>query len=86
MDIFGYMSNRQIDVGGIFSQEDITNRQDMQGLMKSFRHTMEKQLRVWWDIASLEMYIKEKITPRRLRWDIHPNDNIEDTALMAEWY
>lgn len=84
MELFGYMNNRNIDVGGIFSQEEIIK--DMQGLVKQLRHTMEKQLIVWWDIANLEMYIKEKMTPRRLRWDVHPNDNIEDAALMGDWY
>lgn len=26
------------------------------------------------------------MTPRRLRWDIHPNDGIDDAGLMEEWY
>lgn len=69
MDIFGYMGNRNIDLGGIFSQEIVTNAQDMNSLMRKLRHTMEKQLRVWWDIATIETYITAKMTPRRLRWD-----------------
>lgn len=32
------------------------------------------------------MYIKEKMSPRRLRWDVHPNDNVDDSELMDEWY
>lgn len=78
MDIFGYMNNRNVDIGGIFSQELVTNTQDM--------HSLMKQLRVWWDIATLEMYVSEKMTPRRLRWDLNPNDSIDDTGLMEEWY
>ena len=60
MDIFGYMSNRNIDVGGIFSQEQVNTKQDMESLLKQLKHALEKQLRVWWDIATLETYVKEK--------------------------
>lgn len=86
MDIFGYMSNRNIDLTGIFSQQQVNNTQDMNGLFKQLRHSLEKQLRVWWDIATLETYIGENMTPRRLRWDLNPNDNLNDVTLMEEWY
>lgn len=64
----------------------VNNTQDMHSLMKKLRHTLEKQLRVWWDIATLETYIKAKMTPRRLRWELDPNDGITDPELMEEWY
>lgn len=57
MDIFGYMSNRNIDVGGIFNQEQASIKQDMEGLLRQLKHTLEKQLRVWWDIATLEKHM-----------------------------
>lgn len=86
MDIFGYLNTRNIDIEAIFSQEQVTNNKDMHGLLKQLKHTLEKQLRVWWDISTLEMYVMEKITPRRLRWDVHPNDGIDNTDLMKDWY
>lgn len=86
MDIFGYMNTRNIDIEAIFSREQVTSNQDMHGLLKQLKHTLEKQLRVWWDISTLEMYVTEKITPRRLRWDVNPNDAIDNTDLMKDWY
>lgn len=58
----------------------------MHSLMRQLKHTLEKQLRVWLDVATLETYITAKMTPRRLRWDMHPNDNINDAGLMADWF
>lgn len=86
MDIFGYMGNRNINLTGIFSQEQVNNIQDMTSLFKQLKHLLEKQLRVWWDIATLETYIGENMTPRRLRWDLNPNDNLNDVTLMEEWF
>lgn len=76
MDIFKYINNRTINLSEIFNQEQVF-KQDIDSLFKQLRHCMEKQLRVWWDIAILEMYIAEKMTPRRLRWDISPNDAVK---------
>lgn len=32
------------------------------------------------------MYISEKMAPRRLGWDITPNDGVNEKDLMEEWY
>lgn len=86
MDIFKYLNNRNINLTEVFNQEHVVNKKDMDSLFKQLRHTIEKQIRVWWDIATIEMYITEKITPRRLRWDVSPNDAINEKGLMEEWY
>lgn len=31
-------------------------------------------------------YIRKNLTPRRLRWDVSPNDGVEDLQLLDEWY
>lgn len=43
-------------------------------------------MRTGWDIATLEQYGKNKMTPRRLRWDLGPNDGLIDQDLEKEWY
>lgn len=47
---------------------------------------MDKKIQAWWDIATLEQYVKNKMTPRHLCWDIGPNDGIEDSDLDIQWY
>lgn len=86
MEIFKYMHNRTVSLEVIFDQDTVINRQDMDSSFKQLGHSMEKQLRVWWDIATLDKHTKENITPRRLRWDIAPNDNINDPLHMDDWF
>lgn len=59
---------------------------DLDKGFKQLKHDTEKQIRQWWDIVSLEMYIGKNLTPRSLRWDISPNDGVEDLRLLDEWY
>lgn len=35
---------------------------------------------------TLGKYVKDKITPRRLRWDIAPNDGLVDKDLEDKWF
>lgn len=84
--LFRYLNNRNINLTEVFNQEQVAIRQDIDSLFKHLKHNIEKQIRVWWDIATIEMYITEKITPRRLRWDISPNDAVNDKGLMEDWY
>lgn len=46
---------------------------------------MDKQIRTWWDIVTLDQYTSDKITPRSLRWDLGPNDGMTDQHLTDEW-
>lgn len=86
MDIFKYLNNRNINLTEVFNQEQVVNRQVIDSLFKHLKHSIEKQIRVWWAIATIEMYIIEKITPRRLRWTISPNGAVNDKGLMEDWY
>lgn len=39
----------------------------------------------WWDVSTFETYLNENIVPRRLRWDIPPNDGLTDQESNDEW-
>lgn len=39
----------------------------------------------WWDISTLEMYLKEGILSRSLRWEVAPQDIPNDQESMSEW-
>lgn len=47
---------------------------------------MEKKVSLWWDVNTFDQYIKENIAPRRLRWEIPPNDGLDDKESMEEWF
>lgn len=53
---------------------------------KHLKNALDKQIRTWWDVFTLGKYVKDKITPRRLRWDIAPNDGLVDKDLEDEWF
>lgn len=45
----------------------------------------KKQTRCWWEVASLEMYIKEQLTVRGLRIMITPHSHTQNPDFMAGW-
>ena len=85
MDVFNFMQSRQTNIEEIFQQQPSPNV-DLDRSFKQLQFNMEKQIRAWWDIASFEMYILKNQTPRRLRWDVYPNDGLEDLTLADEWF
>lgn len=86
MDVLRYLSNRHIDVDALFtSYEPTTTQTNYNGAMSALGHVLEKQVRTWWDICSLEQYIKEKVIIRSLRWDVTPQDGLDDQGSMQEW-
>lgn len=53
--------------------------------LRALAHTLEKQIRTWWDISTIEIYLREDIISRGLRWDIAPQDGLEDPTSQNEW-
>lgn len=86
MDIFQYLEKREIKLGEIFSRKQ--NTQEANELALGFRklgHLFEKKVKTWWDIVSFEQYLAEKLIPRRLRWEVPPNDGLMDNDSLKEW-
>lgn len=48
-------------------------------------YLFEKKIKTWWDIVSFEQYLTAKLIPRRLRWEVPPNDGLMDEHSMREW-
>lgn len=86
MDVFTYVENREIVLTEVFSREAVVPQQD--DLVFSFRklgHLFEKKIKTWWDIVTFEQYLFANIVPRRLRWDLPPNDGLTDNESNVEW-
>lgn len=64
MDVFNFMKDRHINVEEIFQQTPSPNL-DLDKGFKQLKYDTEKQVRLWRDIASLEMYIGKNLTPRK---------------------
>lgn len=52
---------------------------------RRLHHTMNKELRVWWDIATLEHYLAARMVPQRLRWDLQIYEGERTTESDLYW-
>lgn len=53
---------------------------------KHLRSALDKQVITWSDVFTLGKYIKDNITPRRLRWDVAPKNGLVDKDLEDQWF
>lgn len=86
MGIFSFVNNRIINTEELFSITPKSTNTDIEQGFKQLKNALDKQVRAWWDVLTLEEYVKDGITPRRLRWDIAPNDGLQVEELDHEWY
>lgn len=87
MEVFNFLTNRQINPDNIFSanQEMAEIDEDVSGMLRSLESLLEKQIKTWWDVFTFTHYQKEKLIFRSLRWDVPPQDGLEDQCFMIEW-
>lgn len=81
MDIFEYRTTRSITTEGVFVVVNINT--EVGGLFMRLENLMISEIHLLWDIAFLEQYSKERMVPRGLRWDVHPQQ--DDTEVQA-WF
>ena len=86
MEVFSFLASRRMDMGDPFENIDDTITVNLEQGFKQLKNVMDKQIRVWWDIMTLEKYKQAHITPRRLRWDLGPNDGLTEDGLTQAWY
>lgn len=87
MEVFDYIERREVRLEDVFSGDKNKGRHDdVTHLFKKFSITLDKKIRAWWDIVSFEQYLAHNMVPRRLRWEVPPNDGLEDEESMQDWY
>lgn len=87
MDVFSYLENREIILSDVFSKDtNCSNQNDLSFSFRKLGHLFEKKIKTWWDIVSFEHYLLAQIIPRRLRWDLPPNDGLFDDQSNKEWF
>lgn len=80
------MGSRQVDLRSIFSKSTAPQETgDHTSALRALSHALEKQLRTWWDISTIEMYLRENLISRGLRWDVAPQDGLDDPTSQGEW-
>lgn len=82
MDIFDFCHNRKINPEEVFDQASPAN-EGIRGTFMRLKNVLISELHATWDIVFLERYIKEKMIPRSLRWNVYPDKG--DTEIK-EWY
>lgn len=86
MDVFFYLEKWEVKLDEVFSHAPVSEQSnDLTSSFKKLNHIFEKKVKTWWDIASFKQYLSSNLIPRRLRWDIPPNDGLYDEASMIEW-
>lgn len=69
MDLFSFFDNWDIDLEELFS-ETANKKNDIVYLFRKLGHNMDKKSNIWWDISTMEKYLKDNMVPRKLRWDV----------------
>lgn len=86
MDALQFLSSRNIDINNVFTiNEQTTAQANFKGAINALGNVLEKQVRTWWDICTLEQYMKENIIFRSLRWEVVPQDGLDDPESTKEW-
>lgn len=80
MDIFKFRNERTLNMEELFKQDNVEPK-PVEGELRKLESILSKELRTLCDIATLEHYIKLKMVPQRLRWDldIHEGDETYET-------
>lgn len=87
MEVFALLEQREVKLNEIFSNTlPVSVSDDLSTNFRKLGYFFEKQIKAWWDIVSFEQYIKSKLVPRRLRWDLPPNDGLTDEDSLSEWH
>lgn len=80
MNAIQFINNRQIDLNTIFSvNAQLTTEENYDDVMTALCCALEKQLRAWWDVCTVEHYLKQKTIARNLRWEVTPLDGLDDS-------
>lgn len=87
IDAVKFIDNRPNNLDSLFSVDGtLVENEDQSFLLTSLGYALEKQIRTWWDICTFEHYLKEKIIMRNLRWEVKPQNGLNDEASMTEWH
>ena len=84
MDVFDYRSSRSLNTEGIFTVTGTSV--EISGVFMRLKNLMTTEIHLQWDIAFLEQYQKEKLVPRGLRWDIHPQQGDDDLQAWSRYF
>lgn len=84
MDIVNFFNSRTLDLESLFSAENVSrDNTDYSGALNTLGDVLEKLVKTWWDICTFKHYLKESIIMRSLRWEVSPQDGLDDE--YTEW-
>lgn len=71
MDVFEYRASRVVNTEGVFETFKESDR-DLSGLFVRLKNLTISEIHTQWDVTFLETYIKLKMVPRSVRWEVCP--------------
>lgn len=86
MDVFSFMDHRNVNLDEVFNSENKTRDTDLESLVRKLGYNIEKKVSLWWDTNTFDRYIREKIVPRRSRWELPLNDGLMDKESIYKWF
>lgn len=78
-----------LEVEEVFSDKEYTPTStiapSIKNIFKELNDRYKERIKSWWEVRSIENYIKHKIVPRGLRISILPAQRIRTPNLMKKW-
>lgn len=65
--------------------EEYVETEDLESVFRKTKWLLQKELNLKWHIATLTEYIKHRLIPRSLRWDLSPDDVGINEERDKEW-
>ncbi|OCT60421.1 hypothetical protein XELAEV_18046443mg [Xenopus laevis] len=84
--IFDDVTNPETVEGVSVNEKEKQTDTNMQTLFKQLQKVSIKETKLWWEITTLQNYIKVKRVPRGLRIKKFPAFEVQDKDVMTEWY
>ncbi|CAH2251882.1 Hypothetical predicted protein, partial [Pelobates cultripes] len=69
----------------IQNTQNQTNSYNIKDYQYKLTKAMNQEVRIIWEVATLEKYLKEKITPRGLRYNKYPTFDKGEEEFIEEW-
>lgn len=86
MDIFHYRNNRKVNLEEVFNLNITSeNFETVESNFRTLEKLMNRELRLWWDVATLEKYLTMKMVPQQLRWSLQIYDGDDSIESKEDW-
>lgn len=77
--------DRELKSTQVFTIDQNADEESCSDLFWKLQKFLKKEMRLWWDIASLKQYLKDERIPRGLRIKKFPSFDVESETFKKQW-